>query len=98
VIPTFKKYYQTFQQKGKNKHTLAFDSQLSVSMKEINGYLCSATLTPLEDTKSQNIVKCPLDGSVFHKSQTREICQTCMLCTLGEETLGLNNVLEGYSE
>jgi hypothetical protein len=94
VIPQFKKYYQTFQQKGKNKHQLNFDSQLNVTLKEINGYLCTATLTPLEDTKSHNILRCPLCSSVYHKNQTKNVCQTCLLCTLGEETLGLNNLIE----
>jgi hypothetical protein len=52
VIPTFKKYYQNFQSKGKNKFQLKFDLNLNIELKEINGYLCMGSLTPLEDSKS----------------------------------------------
>lgn len=98
VIPTFKKYYQNFQSKGKNKFQLKFDPNLNIELKEINGYLCMGSLTPLEDSKSQNTVKCPLDGTIYHKSFAKTTCQTCLLTTLGVDALGLNNLIEEKQE
>lgn len=53
------------------------------------------SLKPIEDNRAQNIVKCPLCSSVVAKSsfdQTKQtlLCQTCLLCPLGEEVMGLN--------
>ena len=37
-----------------------------MELREINGYLCTASLAPLTDARQT--VRCPLDGSVFAKN------------------------------
>jgi len=40
-------------------------------------------------------VKCPLCGSVFEKvTFMGKVCDTCQLCTLGQDTLGLSISVE----
>ena len=59
------------------------------------GYLCAGSLTHLEDNRSVATVKCPLDGSVYSRSGFEsQICKTCELCTLGQDSLGLSIQLE----
>lgn len=87
-----KKYYQAFTQKGTNALKLNFDPALNNELKEINGYLCTAKLTPLAD--SRQVVRCPLDGSAFDKAQSGQVCDTCQLCKLGQDAIGLTNVVE----
>ena len=93
----YKKYFQACQQKGTNAHKLKFDPQDSVQVREIMaGYLCAGTLTHLEDNRSVNTVKCPLDGSIFSRGGFEgQVCKTCELCSLGEDSLGLSIQLEG---
>jgi len=77
-VAQFKKYYQAFQQKGTNALKLNFDASLNVELKEVNGYLCTATLTPLADARSVNVLRCPLDGSVYTKAEgAGRLCDTC---------------------
>jgi hypothetical protein len=78
-----------------NAQKLNFDPNLNIELKEINGYLCMGSLIPLEDSKSVNTVRCPLDGSIFHKSFAGKLCDTCNLCLLGQDCMGLTNLLEG---
>lgn len=87
-----KKYYQAFSQKGTNALKLNFDPSLNNELKEINGYLCTSKLTPLAD--SRQVVKCPLDGSVYDKTQSGQLCDTCQLCLLGQDAMGLTNLIE----
>lgn len=43
-------------------------------------------------------MKCPLDGSVYAKAAfNNTVCETCQLCKLGADALGLNVILEGFS-
>jgi len=65
-----------------------------VEVKEINGYLCNGSLTPLEDNRSVNTVRCPLDNSIYHKSWSGKVCETCQLCLLGQDAIGLTNYIE----
>jgi hypothetical protein len=74
---------------------LNFDTNLNIELKEINGYLDSASLTPLEDNRSVNTVRCPLDGSIYSKQSSGQVCQVCALCKLGEDAGGLTILLEG---
>lgn len=61
----------------------------------MGGYLCAGTLAHLEDNRSVATVKCPLDGSIFSRSAfAGQLCKTCDLCTLGEDSLGLSIQLE----
>jgi hypothetical protein len=64
-----------------------------VELREINGYLCTASLAPLTDARQT--VRCPLDGSVFAKNieTLGRVCDTCGLCKLGEATTGLTNLV-----
>mmetsp|Transcript_18365 Transcript_18365/g.22899 ORF Transcript_18365/g.22899 Transcript_18365/m.22899 type:complete len:170 (+) Transcript_18365:3349-3858(+) len=91
MLTKYKKYYQACQQKGSNAHKLRFDPQDSVRVREImDGYLCAGSLTHLEDNRSVAAVKCPLDGSVFSRAGfDGQICKTCMICTLGQDAMGL---------
>lgn len=98
MIPQFKKYFQAFQQKGTNAQKLNYDVNMNVELREINGYLCTGSLTLLEDNRSVNTVKCPLDGTIFAKSFAGSVCQTCLLCKLGQEAIGMNIVLEDAQE
>ena len=91
-----KKYYQAFQAKGTNALKLNFDPSLNSQLQGVNGYLCSATLTPLTDARPVSLLKCPLCQSVYQKSAETigRICDNCSLCKLGEDALGLNNLVE----
>ena len=64
-------------------------------MREVmQGYLCAGTLAPLEDNRSIATVKCPLDGSIHSRSAfDGQLCKTCELCTLGQDSLGLSILL-----
>jgi len=60
-------------------------------MTGVTGFLCAGSLTLLEDNRSVATVKCPLDGSVYSKSQyLGQLCPTCQLCKLGDDVLGLS--------
>ena len=72
-----------------------FDNNLNVELREINGYLDSGSLTPLEDNRSVSTVRCPLDGSIYSKSFAGSVCLNCGLCKLGEDAVGLNILFEG---
>ena len=44
-------------------------------MSGVTGFLDAGSLTILEDTRSVATVKCPLDGSIYNKSQyLGEVC------------------------
>jgi hypothetical protein len=90
VIATHKKYFQAFQAKGTNQHKLNFNQGLNVEISEISGYLCIGSLKPIDDNRASNTLKCPLDGSIFTKEFSGQPCSTCELCTLGEDVMGLN--------
>lgn len=77
---------------------LNYDSNLNIELKEINGYLDAGTLEPLEDNRSMNTVRCPLDGCIYSKQFIGKICQVCNLCKLGEDAIGLKIFLEGEAE
>lgn len=99
VIPKFKKYYASFQQKGTNAHRLDFNQNLNVELQEINGYLCMSTLRPLEDARAQSTWKCPLCGSIVARAAVQgqgdqQMCPTCLLCPLDEDVMGLNIKIE----
>ena len=73
---------------------LNFDNNLNVELKEINGYLDSGSLVPLEDNRSVSTVRCPLDGTIYSKQFAGEVCMNCALCKLGEDAAGLTILLE----
>ena len=96
LLTKYKKYFQACQQKGANAHKLKFEPQDSVQVREImQGYLCAGSLTHLEDNRSVATVKCPLDGSIYQRSAyAGQVCKTCDLCKLGEDSIGLQIQLE----
>ena len=64
-------------------------------MSGVTGFLCAGSLTLLEDNRSVATVKCPLCGSIYNKSEyLGQVCETCQLCKLGEDVLGLSIQLE----
>lgn len=75
---------------------MKFDPNDSVQVSDITQYLCLGSLSQLEDNRSVSTVKCPLDGSVYSKAgYNGKVCETCQLCKLGADALGLNIMLEG---
>ena len=72
MITQNKKYYAAFQAKGTNAHKLDFNQNLNVDLQEINGYLCMNTLKPIDDTRAQNILKCPLCGSIVSRASLQD--------------------------
>lgn len=98
TLPQIKKYYQVFQQKGTNALKLNFDPSLNVELAAagITGYICAGTLSPLQDSRTVAVVRCPLDGSVYQKGPDSlgKVCETCQLCRLGEDAVGLTNLIE----
>lgn len=96
IVPQYKKYFQACQTKGSNAHKLSFEPNDSVTVREITSYLCCGSLAQLTDNRSVNTVKCPLDGSVYAKQAYNDtVCETCQLCKLGADAMGLNVLLEG---
>lgn len=58
-------------------------------------YLCTGTLKCLQDNRSMATLKCPLCSSVYEKSTyAGKVCETCQLCMLGNDVLGLNIMLD----
>lgn len=99
VITQNQKYYAAFQQKGTNAHKLDFNQNLNVELQSINGYLCMSTLRPIEDTRAQATLSCPLTGSIYSRAALQGrteplICPTCRLCPLDEDVVGLNIKIE----
>lgn len=97
MLPQIKKYFQAFSAKGTNALPLKFEASLNVELRDTgaNGYLCAGSLAPLADARSVATVRCPLDGTVFERAGfSGKVCETCQLCRLGEEALGLNNMVE----
>ena len=88
-----KKYYQAFQAKGTNALKLNFDPSLNAELSQtgITGYLCTATLAPLADTR--NVIRCPLCTAVYQKGNAGAICENCQLCQLGVDAVGLSNLV-----
>lgn len=98
-MPQYKKYFQACQTKGSNALKLKFDPNDSVQVSDITSYLCCGSLSQLEDNRSVNTVKCPLDGSVYSKANyAGKVCETCQLCMLGADSMGLNILLEGMQQ
>jgi len=95
-LAKFRKYYQAFQQKGTNSHKLQFNPQDTVAIANLmeSGYLCAGSLTLLEDGRAMATVKCPLCNSIFAKTFAGKMCECCQLCKLGEDTMGLNIMLD----
>lgn len=64
-------------------------------VKDISEYLCLGALAPLEDNRSIATVRCPLCGSVHAKANGYEgkVCETCQLCRLGDDAMGLTILL-----
>ena len=93
-ITQHKKYFAAFQAKGTNAVKLDFNQNLNVELQEVCGYLCLGSLRPLQDNRTQSTLKCPLCASIASKDQTGQLCQTCELCTLGEDVVGLNIMVE----
>lgn len=72
-----------------------FKPEDSVQKSGVCGLICAGSLTLLEDNRSVATVKCPLCNSIFNKSEyLGRACETCGLCKLGEDVLGLNIQLE----
>ena len=53
----------------------------------VRTYFCAKTFTRLDNTSKP--LRCPLCQSVTVSSARGEVCNSCNLCTLGEEVLGL---------
>jgi len=99
IVPQYKKYFQACQQKGTNALKLKFDPNDSVQVSDITAYLCAGSLSQLEDNRSVSTVKCPLCGSVYSKAgYSGRVCETCSLCQLGADSMGLNIMLEGMQQ
>jgi coatomer protein complex subunit alpha (xenin) len=94
VIAQHKKYFQAFQAKGMNAFKLNFNQNLNVELQRITEYLCLGSLSPLEDSRPTMVVKCPLCESVQSKTFEGQVCQTCELCVLGEDVVGLQLVVQ----
>jgi len=96
MINQYKKYYDAFTKKGTNAHKLKFNPQDTVAIKCVTeaGFMCVGSLTVLEDSRSTATVKCPLCTSVYGKTFVDKLCETCQLCTLGLDTMGLSVMLQ----
>jgi hypothetical protein len=75
--------FEVFQKVGTNQHNLNFN--VNENLPNIRSFYCSKTFTKIE----KNSLECPLDGSVCLADNKGQICETCNLCTLGEQVLGL---------
>ncbi len=99
MVEQYKKIFAACQKKGTNAFKLRFEPQDSVSVKDISSYLCSGALAPLEDARSVATVKCALDGSVCGRGGfAGQVCETCQLCRLGEDALGVSMLVQGGEE
>lgn len=101
TINQFRKYYNAFSQKGTNAHKLQFNPQDTAAIVNLSeaGYICAGSLTILEDSRAVATVKCPLCGSVCARPAFADkICETCQLCHLGKDVMGLSIKLEVAAE
>jgi hypothetical protein len=62
-------------------------------MPNVRGFFCSQSYKRLDI--SMKTLKCPLCQSTTGAESKGEVCNTCSLCTLGEEVLGLK-LVENY--
>ena len=74
VIVQHKKYFKAFSDKGMNSQKLNFNQNLNVELQEISGYLCLGSLIPMEDTRTQNVLKCPLCSSISSREFNGKVC------------------------
>jgi hypothetical protein len=86
-----KSEFENFQKIGTNQHNLVFNVNENLPCSK--QYFCSQTFTRID--LSMKSLKCPLCQSATVATSKGQICGTCVLCTLGEEVLGLK-LLENY--
>ena len=77
--------YDVFQQIGTNQHNLEFD--ISKNYENIRNNVCAKSFKFIES--GQKAFVCPLCNSLSLKEFAGEICETCNICTIGQETLGI---------
>ena len=91
VTGQYQKNYNTLQAKGTNDVKLNFDSSRIGEYTEAEGFLCVGSLIPLKNPA--DCTRCPYDKSTYEKTFMGRLCDTCQLCQIGEEAVGLT-VLE----
>lgn len=74
------KVLQKSEQQGRNEFTIDYDEMNPFSLD------CS-TLKPIY--KGTSSVKCPYCSSIYSPDFKGKVCETCKLCSVGQETVGL---------
>jgi len=83
VVMKAKQVEKVCEAKASDAHQIKFDVKASPE----DFKLCSGTLTPVAATDVT--VKCPFTGSHYVPSYKGKTCDTCSMCEIGANTLGL---------
>ncbi len=91
LYSTFKKEFDKikeeidlFQKIGTNQHQLTFDT--NEDLPNIRGFYSAKEFKRIGI--NEKVLNCPLCESVEEQTKKGEICDSCLLCTLGEEIIG----------
>ena len=79
-----KQEIDVFQQIGTNQNQINFDT--NENLPNIRGFYTAKDFKRIGTT--EKVLTCPLCGSVESMEEKGNICETCNLCTLGEEVIG----------
>ena len=83
-----KEEFDIFQKIGTNQHQLEFN--INDNLPNIRNFYDSKTIK--RTGVSDKVVSCPLCNSVALAENKGNVCDTCTLCTLGEEVIGFKLV------
>lgn len=77
--------FENFQKIGNNQHNLSFN--INANYKNIRSSFCARSFALVES--ANKLFTCPLCNSTTSKEFAGQICDTCNICTIGQETLGI---------
>lgn len=77
--------FDNFQKIGTNQNNLNFN--INANYSNIKSYYCAKSLCLIES--ASKYFCCPLCNSITSREFAGQICETCNICTIGQETLGI---------
>lgn len=83
VMAKARQVVQLCEQKASDQHVIKFDPKAAVE----NFKLCAGSFTPVQPMDPT--VLCPFCASTYHANWKGKLCDTCQLCEIGANTLGI---------